>query len=123
MLPEVCKKAGLGEHPDLFYTNMCELMNTLKNRADYKGHELRPFVDKMHTFVEAQENLIWKAVIRNDGWHFWQGFHLEVDSDKWFSLSEKAQKSHINKVLTAFVGSFQQYVAELVQTESEGGQQ
>ena len=32
MLPEVHKKAGLGEHPDPFYTNMCESMNkTLKS--------------------------------------------------------------------------------------------
>ena len=125
MLPEVRKKAGLGEHSDPFYTNMCESMNnTLKSRTDYKEHELRPFVDKMYSFVESQENLIRKEVIRNDRWRFRQEFqHLEVDSDKWFSLSEKAQKSHINKMLTASVGSFQQHVAEPVKIESEGGQQ
>jgi len=66
MLPEVCKKAGLGEHPDPFYTNMCESINkTLKSRTDYKEHELHPFVDKMYAFVESQENVIRKMVIRS----------------------------------------------------------
>ena len=94
MLPEVRRKAGLGEHPDPFYTNMCESMNkTLKSRTDYKEHELRPFVDKMYAFVESQENLLRKAVIRSDRWRFRKEFqHLEMDSDRWFNLSEKAQK-------------------------------
>ena len=94
MLPEIRKKAGLGENPDPFYTNMSESMNsTLKSRTDYKEHELHPFVDKIFEFVESQENLIRKAVICNDRWRFCQEFqHLEIDSDKWFTLSEKTQK-------------------------------
>ena len=116
MLLEVRKKAGIGEHPDPFNTNMSESMrNTLKSRTNYKDYELLPFVKKMYTFVESQENLLRKAVIRSDQWNFWQEFrHLEMDSEKRFSSSEKANKSHINKVLTASVGSFQQYVAKPV---------
>ena len=64
---------------------MCEsIKKTLKSQTDYKEHELRSFVDKMYALVESQENLLWKAVIRSDHWHFQQEFqHLEMDSDKW----------------------------------------
>ena len=54
---------------------MSESMNsTLKSRTDYKEHELCPFVDKIFDFVESQENLIRKAVIRNNRWRFRQEF-------------------------------------------------
>ena len=121
MLPEIRKKAGLGENPDPFYTNMSESMNsTLKSRTDYKEHELCPFVDKIFEFVESQENLIRKAVICNDRWRFRQEFqHLEIDSNKWFTLSEKTQKCHINKVLTVSLGNFQEVMEEPVHSCNE----
>lgn len=40
-----------------------------------------------------------KAVIRNDRWRFREEYkHLEVDTDKWFGMSEKAQKVHLRKI-------------------------
>ena len=52
ILPGIWMKAGLGENPDHFFTNMCKSMNkTLKCRTDYKEHELRTFVKKcMHLY-------------------------------------------------------------------------
>ena len=60
---------------------------------------VRPFVTKMYNLVEAQDSLIRKAVIRSDRWRFRQEYHhLEVDQDKWFTMNEKAQKKHIQRV-------------------------
>ena len=102
MLKNVRVKAGMGQKPDHFYTNTSESMNkTLEERTDYKAQGLRQFIDKMFIFHKAQENLIKKAVLRNDRWRFRNEYeHLEMDSDKWFSISEKMQKAHIKKVLS-----------------------
>ena len=59
MLPGIRKKAGLGEEPDHFYTNMSEsLNNILKSRTEYKEQEFRSFVEKMYdlrkTFCKKQ---------------------------------------------------------------------
>ena len=91
---------------------MCEsINNTLTNQTDYKEHELHLFVDKIYAFVESQE-ISFKSSNRSDHWHFWQEFqHFEMDSNRWFNSSEKAQKSHINRVLMASLESFQQYMA------------
>ena len=54
----------------------------LKNRKDFKPHDVRPFVTKMHNLVEALDSLICKAVIRSDRWRFRQEYHhLEVHQD------------------------------------------
>ena len=67
------------------------MKNALKSRTDYKEHKLYLFVNKMYAFVESQENLLRKAVIRSDHWCFWQEFqHLEMDSNRSFNLSKKA---------------------------------
>ena len=60
---------------------------------------------KIYNFVQSQENLLQKAVIRSDHWHFQEEYkYLEVDTDKWFGLSEKAQKLHLRKVYTEPLG-------------------
>ena len=60
----------------------------------------------MYEFVQSQENLLRKAVIRNNSWRFRQEYqHLEVDVDVWFTLSEKAQQAHIRKMLSELLGS------------------
>ena len=103
---------------------MCEsINNTLTNQTDYKEHELHLFVDKIYAFVESQE-ISFKSSNRSDHWHFWQEFqHFEMDSNRWFNSSEKAQKSHINRVLMASLESFQQYMATPVHVDNEDEQQ
>ena len=90
----------MGNSPDHFYTNLCESMNNiLKNRTDFKPHDVRSFVTKIYDLVEAQDSLIRKAVIRSDRWRFRQEYHhLEVDQDKWFTMNEQAQKKHLQRV-------------------------
>ena len=107
MLKGVRVKAGMGQDPDHFYTNMNESMNsTLKSRTDYKAQELRQFVDKMFMFHQSQEKLLKKAVLRNDRWRFRNEYdYLQVDSDKWFSMNEKLQKAHLKKVFSEPLGS------------------
>ena len=57
--------------------------STLKARTDYKAQDLQQFVDKMFKLHQAQENLLKKAVLRNDRWRFRDEYeHLEIDSDK-----------------------------------------
>ena len=93
---------------------------TLKCRTDYKEHELRSFVEKMYGFVQSQENFLRKAVIRNDCWRFRQEYqHLEVDVDKWFTLSEKAQQTHIRKVLSESLESTQECIEVAKEPEEE----
>ena len=106
MLPGIRKKAGLGEEPDHFYTNMSEsLNNALKSRTEYKEQDFRSFVEKMYDFVQSQESLLRKAVIRIDRWRFREEYkYLEVDTDKWFGMSEKAQKIHLRKVYSEPLG-------------------
>ena len=106
MLPDIRKKAGLGREPDHYYTNMSEsLNNVLKCRTEYKEQEFRSFVEKMYDFVQSQESLLRKAVIRTDRWRFREEYkYLEVDSDKWFGMSEKAQKIHLKKVYSEPLG-------------------
>ena len=100
MLSDIRQKAGMGNSPDHFYTNLCESMNNiLRNRTDFKPHDVRPFVTKMYNLVEAQDSLFRKAVIRSDRWRFRQKYHhLEVDQDKWFTMNEQAQKKHLQRV-------------------------
>ena len=70
--------------------------NAVKNITDFKPHDIRPFVEKMFQLAEAQESLLRKAVIRSDRWQFRKEYeHLEVDQDKWFSMSIKTQKHHL----------------------------
>ena len=62
MLRVVREKAGMGHPPDHFYTNLSESINsTLKNRMDFKPHDVRPFIDKVYGLVEAQENHLRKS--------------------------------------------------------------
>ena len=100
MLADVRTKAGMGCNPDHFYTNTCESMNsTLKRRTEFKSQDVRPFVEKMLELTEAQETLTKKAVIRNDRWRFRDEYkHLEVDHDKWFSMTVSAQQRHFSSV-------------------------
>ena len=59
----------------------------------------------MYDFVQSQESLLRKAVIRTDRWHFREEYkYLEVDSEKWFGMSEKAQKIHLKKVYSEPLG-------------------
>ena len=104
MLHGVRKKAGLGDNPDHFFTNMCESMNkTLKCHTNYKEH--LSLKKCMHLCSHR------KIFFRNDHWRFRQEYqHLEVDADKWFTLSEKAQQAHIRKILTELLGSVQRYI-------------
>ena len=104
MIADVRQKAGMGHDPDHFYTNTCESMNsTIKNRTDFKPHDFRPFVKKMFQLAEAQESLLRKAVIHSDRWKEYE--HLEVDQDKWFSMSIKTQKIHLSRVYSEQLGS------------------
>ena len=56
----------------------------------------------MYEFVQAQESLLRKAVIRNDRWLFRDEYkHLEVDTDKCFTLTERTQKQHFTSGVTS----------------------
>ena len=60
----------------------------------------------MLVLTQAQENLLRKAVIRNDRWRFRAEYkHLEVDLDKWFSMSFKSQMYHLNIVYSELLES------------------
>ena len=75
--------------------------NTLKSHTNFKAQELRQFVDKH----QAQENLVKKAVLQTDRWRFRDEYsHLQVDSDKWFSMSKKMQMAHLNRVYSEPLG-------------------
>ena len=81
------------------------LNNILKSRTEYKEQEFRSFVEKMYDFVQSQESLLRKAVIRADRWRFREEYrHLEVDTYKWVAMSEKAQKAHLKKVYSEPLG-------------------
>lgn len=74
----------------------------------------------MYTFIQAQENLLRKAVIRSDRWCFRQEYkHQEVHSDKWFTLSEKAQQNHMKKVLNESLGCIQQFSEDTEELQNE----
>ena len=57
----------------------------------------------MFQLAEAQESLLRKAVIHSDRWKEYE--HLEVDQDKWFSMSIKTQKHHLSRVYSEQLGS------------------
>lgn len=99
MLKNIRVTAGMGKDPEHFYTNMSESLNkTLKERTDYKAQDLRLFVNKMLKFHHAQESLLKKAIIKCDRWRFREEYnHLEIDSDKWFTMNEK---QHVKRVLS-----------------------
>ena len=107
MIGVVRERAGMGTNPDHFYTNMSESMNCmLKRCTGFKAHDLRPFIEKVFELVGDQENLLKKAVIRNDRWRFREEYkHLEVDLNKWFHWSEDVQKRHMKKVYQSELGS------------------
>lgn len=61
-----CKRqrAGLGHPPSQFTTNASESVNALlKNKMDYKKHDLTVFLDKFKEVFNKQERELEQAVI------------------------------------------------------------
>ena len=64
MLLPVRQNAGLGLHPEPFYTNSSECINNvLKVKMDYKRNELCQFVEKLHQLVDDQQQEVEKALV------------------------------------------------------------
>ena len=64
MLRLVQQQAGLGCPPDAFTTNASERVNaSLKNKVDYKRHELPVFLDKLREAIVEQDVEHSRAVI------------------------------------------------------------
>lgn len=56
MLRPVKEQAGLGCPPDAFTTNVSKSVNALlKNKVDYKRHELPAFLEKLRQAINEQE--------------------------------------------------------------------
>ena len=65
MIRSVRAKAGLGNHPPPFYTNLSESLNRhLKRKVDHKSTNLITFVDRMQDLASQQKMQVEKAIIR-----------------------------------------------------------
>ncbi len=64
MIHLVREQAGLGCPPDAFTTNASKTVNALlKNKVDYKRHDLPVFLKKLREAIDEQENKLARAVI------------------------------------------------------------
>ena len=104
MIKPVRQKAGLGESPPPFYTNLSESLNRhLKRKVDQKQSGLMAFVEHMRELAHLQQSQAVKAIIRKGSWRFNEHFtNLEVSSDLWFITyySKQDRKRLISKVLS-----------------------
>ena len=83
MLKFVREEAGLGCPPQPFTTNASETTNfILKNKLDYKSHQLLEFVEKLKQLIDDQEKEIEKAVVQRGKYRFIPEYkYLEVPED------------------------------------------
>lgn len=80
MLRSVSEEAGLGSPPAQFSTNASEAVNNLiKQKVDYKRHELPSFIGKLRELCDEQEREVERAVVRRGKYRFRPQYrHLEI---------------------------------------------
>jgi hypothetical protein len=108
MLKSVRRSAGLGDPPTLFTTNASESVNSLvKNRMDYKKHELPEFLDKLKSVIDDQEKEMEKAIIGRGKYELCEQFkRLEKAEDEWFMRMTPAQRqAHLKRLSSLTVVS------------------
>ena len=101
MLKSVRRNAGLGDPPALFTTNASESVNSLvKNRMDYKKHELPEFLDKLKSLIDDQEKEMEKAIIGRGKYELCEQYkRLEKAEDEWFMRMTPAQRqAHLKRL-------------------------
>ena len=75
MIRSVRVKAGLGECPPPFYTNLSESLNRhLKRKVDRKATSLVTFVDHMQELATQQKMQVEKAIVRKGSWRLAEQF-------------------------------------------------
>ena len=108
MIRSVRVKAGLGECPPPFYTNLSESLNRhLKRKVDRKATSLVTFVDHMQELATQQKMQVEKAIVRKGSWRLAEQFsNLEVPDDIWFTaFSTEDKEKRIKKLLAADVSA------------------
>jgi hypothetical protein len=95
------QKAGLGDPPSQFTTNASESINALlKNKMDYKKHELSIFLDKLKDVIDEQERELERAVIDRGKYEFCTNYQYLVkkESDWFLKMSGVQRETHLKKV-------------------------
>ena len=102
MLKFVREEAGLGCPPQPFTTNASETTNfILKNKLDYKSHQLLEFVEKLKQLIDDQEKEIEKAVVQRGKYRFIPEYkYLEVPEDHWYKMTPQQQQKHLDALHT-----------------------
>ena len=87
--------------PPMFTTNASVSINALlKNKLDYKKHELSVFLDKLKETIDEQERELERAVIDGGKYQFCDDYrHLIKQQDEWFlKMSTSQRETHLKKV-------------------------
>ena len=98
------QRAGLGDPPSQFTTNASESVNALlKNKMDYKKHELSVFLDKLKEVIDEQERELERAIIGRGKYEFCTDFQYLVkkESDWFLKMSGVQREAHLKKVAKA----------------------
>ena len=106
MIKSVRTKAGLGESPSPFYTNLSESLNRhLKRKVDRKQSSLSTFVDHMQALATQQRMQVEKAIIRKGSWRLAEQFSsFEVFDDIWFcAFTTSDREKRVKRLLEAKV--------------------
>ena len=98
------QRAGLGDPPSQFTTNASESVNALlKNKMDYKKHELPVFLDKLKEVIDEQERELERAIIDRGKYKFCTDYQYLVkkQSDWFLKMSGVQRETHLKKVAKA----------------------
>ena len=104
MLRLVRQQAGLGCPPDAFKTNASERVNaSLKNKVDYKRHELPVFLDKLREAIVEQDVELSRAVIGCGKYEVQPGFQRKVckQEEDWFMRMKESDRARHMKMVAS----------------------
>ena len=96
----VREEARLGNPPEVFTTNASESLNAvIKSKVNYQKNELNKFIDKMRCLELDQQKEVERSVCGRGKYKFRPQYRfLEVEEQKWFSMTPEARRKHMAKV-------------------------
>ncbi len=99
MSKEARQRAGLGNPPAPYYTNIPECANALiKQSVGFKENEMTKFCQEMSVMLSRQKVDVESAILNHGPYRLAPKFaHLEVPQQEWFSKSTAQKESCVAK--------------------------
>lgn len=119
MSKQARQRAGLGNPPVPYYTNIPECANALiKQSVNFKENEMSKFCQEMSVLLSRQKADVESAIINHGPYRLAPKFaHLEVPQQEWFSKSTAQKESSVAKFHHAKMSGEGPQIGEAPQTQ------